>query len=68
MLSVCEDGDEGFCVPDDPSFCGGLPGYPCDPGLTCVMDACMDDAGGECLTPEELAEVCAAQPTLWINC
>jgi hypothetical protein len=68
MLSWCEGGDEGFCVVDDPSFCGGIAGFPCEPGLTCVTDACTDDAGGECLTPEEVAEVCAVQPTLWINC
>jgi hypothetical protein len=67
-MSLCRDGkcEAAFHSCPDPGFCGGIAGFPCPPGLTCVdnpMDECDPanggaDCGGLCVR-EERPRSCA---------
>ncbi|RMG98104.1 MAG: hypothetical protein D6705_06735 [Deltaproteobacteria bacterium] len=64
FASSCCD-SAGFCAPKDAPTCGGLIGEACPDGLVCVLDACVADAQGVCVTAEVAAELEASQGTCW---
>jgi len=51
---VCPRGSKGVdCVPNDlrslGEMCGGIAGFACEPGLTCLLEGDYPDASGECV-------------------
>ena len=65
--SVCCFG-QGFCVDPDAGSCGGFLGEPCEDGLTCVIDLCVADGTGVCVSADFSGDVCMEQALCWQGC
>ncbi len=53
IISSCDGTIDG-----DGDFCGGIAGFQCQEGLTCVLDGDYPDAGGTCQLIEGIGEFC----------
>jgi len=62
---VCyQTGEGAFDIPGTcRPFCGGIAGFPCEPGNHCVLDGNYPDAGGHCEAnaPDSCMEQCGGQ-------
>jgi hypothetical protein len=67
-VALCSRAGEGFCHEAGRPTCGGFAGLMCPPGVysECLGQGfCVADAGGICVTPEEMMMICATQGGIW---
>jgi len=75
---VCPRGGKGVdCVPNDlrqeGEMCGGIAGFVCEPGLTCMLEGPYPDASGTCVKSQQIPycsrdQDCLADPCVGDMC